>query len=176
MESTISKRQRIIDYIAPELELFKCEHALLFGSRHAQFPLVRHRKWLFDKGYFEKLMISGGRTTQRRQAGSVRLSEPRPCRPSGRLRQDPPQAGSSALLNSPSKRHETSAKETDKFGQGSAASQDRRTRIQQVFRVNGFRRGEPRVRLSRQSSQGFSIGRQLSKQRPRHLGMGLRRA
>ncbi|MEZ0170868.1 YdcF family protein [Microvirga sp. TS319] len=62
MESAINTRQRIIDYIAPELELFRCEHALLFGSRHAQAPLVQHTKWLFDQGYFERLIISGGCT------------------------------------------------------------------------------------------------------------------
>jgi uncharacterized SAM-binding protein YcdF (DUF218 family) len=62
MKSAVITRQRIIDYIAPELELFKCEHALLFGSRHAQAPLVQHTKWLFDQGSFEKLIISGGCT------------------------------------------------------------------------------------------------------------------
>lgn len=75
MKAAISKRQRIIDYVAPELELFKCEHALLFGSRHAQPPLVRHTKWLFDQGYFEKLIISGGCTHDIAQPEARDLAE-----------------------------------------------------------------------------------------------------
>jgi hypothetical protein len=55
-------RQDIIDYIAPETRLFRCDYALLFGSRHAQMHLVAETADLFEKRYFERVLVCGGRT------------------------------------------------------------------------------------------------------------------
>ncbi len=55
-------RMRLMDYIAPRTRLWRSRYALLFGSRHAQPPLVARAARLYRMGYFETLIISGGRT------------------------------------------------------------------------------------------------------------------
>lgn len=55
-------RDQIIDYIAPQTTAFRCEHALLFGSRYGQPHLVAETVALFAGGYFERVVVCGGRT------------------------------------------------------------------------------------------------------------------
>jgi uncharacterized SAM-binding protein YcdF (DUF218 family) len=62
VQNSYPNRDRIIDYIAPESVLFRCEYALLFGSRHAQEPLATEASQLFNRGFFEKLIVCGGAT------------------------------------------------------------------------------------------------------------------
>lgn len=62
MQDRFESRARLIDYIAPRTRLCSSWYALLFGSRHAQPPLVARTALLYRMGYFETLIISGGRT------------------------------------------------------------------------------------------------------------------
>lgn len=62
MQDRFESRTRLIDYIAPRTRLCRSRYALLFGSRHAQPPLVARTALLYRMGYFETLIISGGRT------------------------------------------------------------------------------------------------------------------
>lgn len=68
-------RQEIIDYIAPETRLFRCDHAILFGSRHAQTHLAAETVDLFQKGYFEKVLVCGGRTHNQDRPEAVEIAE-----------------------------------------------------------------------------------------------------
>jgi vancomycin permeability regulator SanA len=68
-------RQEIIDYISPETKAFRCEHALLFGSRHAQLPLVAETARLFKRRYFERILICGGRTRDCNTPEAVEIAE-----------------------------------------------------------------------------------------------------
>jgi uncharacterized SAM-binding protein YcdF (DUF218 family) len=68
-------RQEIIDYIAPETKLFNCEYALLFGSRHAQIHLVAETVHLFERRYFEKVLVCGGRTHRCDKPEAVEIAE-----------------------------------------------------------------------------------------------------
>lgn len=55
-------RRQIIEYLAPDLSLFRSRYALLFGGRLAQPQIVKHAMALFAEGCFERLIVSGGRT------------------------------------------------------------------------------------------------------------------
>jgi hypothetical protein len=68
-------RQEIIDYIAPETKLFRCEYALLFDSRHAQSHLVAETVHLFERRYFEKVLVCGGRTHRCDKPEAVEIAE-----------------------------------------------------------------------------------------------------
>jgi hypothetical protein len=75
VQGTDVTRHEIIDYIAPETKLFRCEHALLFGSRHAQVHLVAETVDLFERRYFEKVLVCGGRTQNFDRPEAVEIAE-----------------------------------------------------------------------------------------------------
>lgn len=60
--SEFRNRIKMIDYISPETDIFCCEFALMFGSRHAQDELIDVALTLFHSGYYETLIITGGKT------------------------------------------------------------------------------------------------------------------
>ncbi len=74
MRNPYASRLRLMDYIAPRTRLFRCRHALLFGSRHAQAPLVARVAFLHRMGYFETLIVSGGSTQGREPSEAEELA------------------------------------------------------------------------------------------------------
>lgn len=73
--SESSNRIKLIDYISPDTETFGCEFALMFGSRHAQAELVDAALELFHSGYYETLIIAGGKTRNRATSESSEIAE-----------------------------------------------------------------------------------------------------
>lgn len=67
-------RDQIIDYIAPPTTAFRCEHALLFGSRYGQPHLVAATVALFKEGYFERVVVCGGHTGEREAPEAVEIA------------------------------------------------------------------------------------------------------
>jgi uncharacterized SAM-binding protein YcdF (DUF218 family) len=65
----------LIDYVSPVTILKRCQYALLFGSRHAQGPLVRRTADLFNDGYFERIVVTGGPTCQQSRSEAEQLAE-----------------------------------------------------------------------------------------------------
>jgi len=57
------KRQQIIDYVAPNVLLFPTKCALAFGTQHGLPKFGADILLLFQQGYFQTLIISGGFTT-----------------------------------------------------------------------------------------------------------------
>jgi uncharacterized SAM-binding protein YcdF (DUF218 family) len=55
-------RRCMIDYLAPATDIFRCEYALFFGSRHAQAHMAAAAKELFERKYFAKIIVCGGKT------------------------------------------------------------------------------------------------------------------
>ena len=62
MSDPVGVRIKLIDYLSPETEIQRSKFALVFGSRHAQADLSRAAFDLFHSGYYETLIIAGGRT------------------------------------------------------------------------------------------------------------------
>jgi uncharacterized SAM-binding protein YcdF (DUF218 family) len=60
--SHFEKRTAIIEYVAPSVSLFPAKFALVFGTRHGVPMFVSEILSLYHKGYFEKVIVSGGAT------------------------------------------------------------------------------------------------------------------
>jgi uncharacterized SAM-binding protein YcdF (DUF218 family) len=68
-------RRRIIDYVAPKTDIFRCEYALLFGSRHAQADMVTAAKELFERKYFDKIVVCGGKTRDLETPEAIEIAD-----------------------------------------------------------------------------------------------------
>lgn len=69
------KRRRIIEYVAPSVFLFPARFAFVFGTRHGVPVFVTEILSLYHKGYFEKLIVSGGVTAPGTQPEAAMISE-----------------------------------------------------------------------------------------------------
>jgi uncharacterized SAM-binding protein YcdF (DUF218 family) len=65
----------LIQYLSPETDIFSCQLALLFGSRHAQDALASEASRLFREGYFKRLIVSGGNTMNGRISEAREIAE-----------------------------------------------------------------------------------------------------
>jgi uncharacterized SAM-binding protein YcdF (DUF218 family) len=68
-------RIKLIDYVSPDTEISGYEFALMFGSRHAQAELVDAALELFHSGYYETLIIAGGKTRNRATSEASEIAE-----------------------------------------------------------------------------------------------------
>jgi uncharacterized SAM-binding protein YcdF (DUF218 family) len=55
-------RGRIISYVSPHISLFPTTYALVFGTRHGINKFADDTASLYHRGYFKRLIISGGIT------------------------------------------------------------------------------------------------------------------
>ena len=69
-----SKRQQIIEYVAPETSLFATKVALVFGTRHGESKFVEEILSLYLQGFFTDLIISGGATGHEQDPEALVLS------------------------------------------------------------------------------------------------------
>jgi uncharacterized SAM-binding protein YcdF (DUF218 family) len=68
-------RDTLIEYLSPEIRLFPCKVALMFGSRHAQEHLVSTALELFHAELFEHVVLTGGRTQGLPKSEAAELME-----------------------------------------------------------------------------------------------------